>query len=393
MTPRNLVPSTPMRFNPTANSTSLNTGNRVIKGPAQSKDKSSVPLPPGYVDRAAQRRLGVPPKVDEPIEFSKVSIERPDEETEMMKDKLEFLEENCGIKEFPKCSNESIENLMKVLLGKCEKRLRISNEFRSDEAFLQFKSIEEGKTQPFDPFHRPKKVFRASSRKESFPNGFFDDSVVLERVKEALGRLKNVNERSQKYLEALAQQEDNGLQDDNIFPDVGVFDERAALETFINNSTKPSKVKTKDRLFKTAKKKEEVDIFELIAQKPLEEDEKATNSEESGGGLFGFSNILPKLNRLKDEANSGDNNNKLTGVYASILDDKPDEDSMVKLSNDYLEKDDLFDPNDSDEEGEEEDFGEDKKSNNKRKLSRKEDKEAAKVEKLVKTKFGVDLTK
>ena len=51
MTPRNLVPATPMRFN---------SGEELSKKPViQVKEKKVVPLPPGYVDRAAQRRQGI----------------------------------------------------------------------------------------------------------------------------------------------------------------------------------------------------------------------------------------------------------------------------------------------------------------------------------------------
>lgn len=424
MTPRNLVPATPMRFSGQTESTepvasvSVLPG-RVIKGPQKSgKDKSSITLPPGYVDRAAQRRSGLEASalnIFEEVERSK----EPDnsDSVDPMKNKLEFLDEIKGIEGFPTCSQVQTERLMKLVFCVDEETITKTSDFKDNEAFLQFKSIEESKTQPFDPFNRPRRVFRASGTRVK--TEALEDDLVLERVKEAVKRFETASERHQKYLETLNQKVQTTGGSDDIFPEVGVFDEKAALENVIKRSERiltstgetgqAAKVKAKNRLFAsktTPKIEKEVDVFELIAQKSLDEEEKnkKSNEDSDGGGLFGFSNILPKLSRLENENNSSKSSEtKLTGAYASILSDdettttptaagaavKEEEDADNYLYPGYLENDPInFD---SDEE-----IGEDaneKMPKNKRKLARKEDKEASKVEKLVKSKFGVDLSK
>ena len=417
MTPRNLVPATPMRFN-SSESTTILTGNRVIKGPGQSKDKSKIPLPPGYVDRSAQRRSGASAASASSFDADIFNVPSSHEnrEEDSMKKKLDFLEANPL--EFPSCSTESTENLMNLLLNKFHKAVK-TDVFRPNEAFLQFKSIEESKTQPFDPFQRPKKVFRAASSRSSKSelSTFDDDLIVLERVKEALGRLKIVSERNQKYLAALSLEKESFQ--DNIFPEVGIFDEKASLHSVINRED--PKIKAKERLFKLPKSKSkeptkqeiDTDIFELIAQKPLEDlKEKDEKELLESGGLFGFSNILPKLNRLKGEgiATSG-NSSKLTGVYASILNDdeiRNENETDFQISREteteeyeddslypgYLENDPMVGSDFEADESEETEKDDGKKSQKKRKLlSQREDKEASRIEKLVKSKFGVDLTK
>ena len=410
MTPRNLVPATPMRFNSTAD--------EPVKKPiaqVQGKEKKAVPLPPGYVDRAAQRRQGLDSAIN--FEDLKIVVPKVSHEDET-KNKLKFLEESEGLSGFPNCSNESTERLMNFILKRTVKENPVNDLFRPNEAFLQFKSIEESKTQPFDPFHRPKQVFRAT-RSKSHEQGSFDDEQVFERVKEAVGRLKTSAERNQKYLVALsatasATQETDG----DIFPEAGRFDEKAALESVIKSKEKEqkeqigSKSKAKDRLFGSSKKsapvqqkqEQEIDVFELIAQKSLDETENKNKEEETSGGLFGFTEFLPKLSRL-DSNDSKANSSKLTGAYASILSDNENEaDETVTAKEKALpeDEDDYLYPGylendpmafDSDGEAVEDDAKPTHGKGQKRKMARKEDKEAAKVEKLVKTKFGVDLTK
>ena len=415
MTPRNLVPATPMRFSGATESTTATP--RVIKGPQKSgKDKSTITLPPGYVDRAAQRRSGLEATSNLNVFDTEIATEVVNGSNDPMKNKLEFLNETAGIEGFPTCSQIQTERLMKHVLGDEVIVKRQTSNFKDNEVFLQFKSIEESKIQPFDPFNRPRKVFRASSgTKEKVSE--LEDELVIERVKEAVKRLEISSERHEKYFKTLTQNSEKVVVGDDIFPEVGIFDEKATFENVINNKTETSnsgngKIKAKNRLFaskstpKTIEK--EFDIFELIAQKPLEleeENNKKLIEESDGGGLFGFSNILPKLSRLESENNPKGTETKLTGAYASILSDeegKEDDEnrrSFVKTETEEYGDDYLYpghlenDPNivDSDEEIIENDLG--KMSKNKRKLARKEDKEVAKVEKLVKTKFGVDLSK
>jgi hypothetical protein len=430
MTPRNLVPATPMRFSGSAAVAPSLSGQRVIKGPQKSgKEESSIPLPPGYVDRAAQRRSGLETTTTSTLnifENERVTSTSANSSSDPMKNKLEFLKETSGIEGFPAFYQIQTERIMKHVLGvgvgsadgESVNKIHVTD-FKDKEAFLQFKSIEESKTQPFDPFNRPRKVFRAvSGLKEKTLES--EDDFVIERVKEAVKRLEIASERHQKYFEALNQKSEKiEIVSHDIFPEVGIFDEKAALEEVINNNKTEvgivsGKVKAKNRLFssksepKTAEK--EVDVFELIAQKSLgEEKNKKSFQEEDCGGLFGFSSILPKLSRLESEINSkGNENNKLTGVYASILsddeegkkendDDEDGRSTRIKAEDDadddylypgYLENDPtIFD---SDEDIIENDG---KMPKNKRKLARKEDKKVAKVEKLVKNKFGVDLSK
>ena len=324
--------------------------------------------------------------------------------------------------------NSNLNLKTKALIG--------TNNFRPGEAFLQFKSIEESKNQPFDPFSRPKKIFRASF-KNSNSRVVVDDEYedeVLNRVKEAMNRLKTSTERNQKYLQVLQKESGNFDNFNNkdsllgdIFPDAGRFDERRELENKISSEQlKPivsTKTKAKERLFgsskiqKTTAEKEtegEIDIFEMIARKPLRDDkiddeEQNKIIDKSGdGGLFGFSSVLPKLSRLEaveSSSSSGGGGVKLTGAYASILsgsDEEGDEgcksEEFNRLRQESKEDDSLYpgylenDPitHDSDDED-----GKEFVSNktNKRKLELKQDKEAAKIEKLVKSKFGVDLLK
>lgn len=120
--------------------------------------------------------------------------------------------------------------------------------------------------------------------------------------------------------------------------------------------------------------------------------------------MFGFTDFLPKLSRL-DSNDTKANSSKLTGAYASILSDNENEaDDTVTAKEKALpeDEDDYLYPGylendpmafDSDGEAVEDDAKPTHGKGQKRKLARKEDKEAAKVEKLVKTKFGVDLTK
>lgn len=409
MTPRNLVPSTPMRF------ISAEDHEKKPKATVKGKKAIAVPLPPGYVDRAAQRRQGL----DSAVNFEDLPVVLKVPAENETKEKLEFLEEQEGSSEFPTCSNELTERLMNFILSRTSiSKQQSSNEsFRPNEAFLQFKSIEEAKTQPFDPFNRPKKVFRAT-RSKVISSGFDDEELVLERVKEAMGRLRTSTERNQKYLEALAlasaststEAETEIYMD--IFPEAGLFDERAALESVVNNQKDQtgSKSKAKDRLFGSASSKKqpqqkepEIDVFDLIAQKSLGATETVKKEEDTSGGLFGFTEFLPKLSRL----DSNDTKTKLSGAYASILsdgEDEPEDSSMTKrektteedneddyLYPGYLENDPIA--FDSDAEDEDEPSKPANGKGQKRRMARKEDKEAAKVEKLVKSKFGVDLTK
>lgn len=422
MTPRNLVPATPMRFTGDNSDNSINSGakpvGKVVKGPQRSgKEKSSVPLPPGYVDRAAQRRSGAL----EPEKFSLDIFEQADSkkvETTKGEDsesaKLKFLEESAGTLEFPSCKNVEIERLMNFILASSTETKIVSEAFRPNEAFLQFKSIEETKTLPFDPFHRPRKVFRASSNRtvtrEDAENA---DEEVVDRVREAMARLKSATERNQKYLDTLAAASTTVSMSDDIFPDAGRFDERSVIDSVIkqqqesmHSEASSAKTKAKNRLFGSKKpqaqaKKEdldvetEVDVFELIAQKSLDEKKTEDLDSASAGGLFGFSNILPKLSRLEDE-NAEKKGTKLSGVYASILSDNEAEGETsaerLKHSDDDDDKESGYMYPDSDDEDNDADVSK-PLGNNKRKLARKEDKEAAKVEKLVKSKFGVDLSK
>lgn len=420
MTPRNLAPATPMRFSSateSATKTPSLTG-RVIKGSQTSgKDKSPIPLPPGYVDRAAQRRSGLETTSTLNIFDTETATGAANSSSDPMKIKLEFLRETVGIDEFPNCSQIQTERLMKLVLGSGSGDEVINkfqtSDFKDNEAFLQFKSIEESKTQPFDPFNRPRKVFRASSgTKEKVLE--LEDDFVIERVKAAVKRLEIASGRHEKYLKTLTQNSVKAVGDD-IFPEVGIFDEKSALENGINYKTEANfgngKVKAKNRLFATKSVpkaiEKEFDVFELIARKSLEEENNKKSLKESdSGGLFGFSNMLPKLSRLESENNIKGTETKLTGAYASILLDNDDEAEVDENRSNFVKNeteeyaDDYLYPGylendpaifDSDEEIIENDVG--KMPKNKRKLARKEDKEAAKVEKLVKTKFGVDLSK
>lgn len=416
MTPRNLVPATPMRFNSDNSGANLDkqSVSKVGKGPQ--RDKSKIPLPPGYVDRSAQRRSGASrPELSDIFELDSTKNTLVDD-SDIKGAKLKFLEESAGALEFPSCKNVQFERLMKSVLTPSSPHVKESNEksaFRPNEAYLQFKSISEAKTQPFDPFHRPRKVFRASSRVEKE-----DDSEVIERVREAMKRLKNFNERNQKYLETLAavNKTQNDNETDDIFPEAGRFDESSVLESVIKQSTvalqeNSVKAKAKSRLFGTKKQQPqaqetEVDVFELIAQKSLDEKkpEKEVSSFESGG-LFGFSNVLPKLSRLEEE-NADKRGSKLTGAYASLLSDddgQEGEDGRLQdttnvavdkdINDDYLYPGHLENDSMNFDSDEEDTTGTERPVNNKRKLARREDKDAAKVEKLVKSKFGVDLSK
>ena len=408
MTPRNLVPSTPMRFNSTEEAPK--------KPISQVKGKKTVPLPPGYLDRAAQRRQGIDSSINfEDFHESKAMVE---DET---KGKLQFLEEINGLNEFPACSNESTERLMNLILkgaAELKEGKSLNDAFRPNEAFLLFKSIEETKTQPFDPFNRPKKVFRAT-RSKLEEGDFNDDQIIFDRVKEAIVRLKMATERNQKYLEALAatstETETETEIYTDIFPEAGRFNEKAVLESGIKSKEQTStKLKAKERLFGSSKKQlppppkqeQEIDVFELIAQKSLAETENNCSKEEdTSGGLFGFSGFLPKLSRL-DSKDTKKDSSQLSGVYASILSDEENEceDSAVikrekaaesdeddYLYPGYLENDPMA--FDSDGEAADEPVQPATGKGQKRKLARKEDKAAAKVEKIVKSKFGVDLTK
>lgn len=407
MTPRNLVPSTPMRFNPTE---------EISKKPQVKEKKLVVPLPPGYVDRAAQRRQGLEVSLNfEDLNVSKKQLDNDDEK----KPKLLFLEESSN--GFPKCLNESSERIMNLILKTLNNDSKCRNDnFKPNEAFLQFKSIDESKTQPFDPFCRPKKVFRAKRSKanQKDDQSNFDDEKVLESVKEAVNRLKLSTERNQKYLEALeatatTTTKNEALKD--IFPDAGIFNEKEELDSIMKmkslDTQVSSKSKAKARLFGSTSKKqtsfpeqtEEIDVFDFIAQKSLENSGTKDKKDENLGGLFGISDFLPKLSRL----DSKETNSKLSSAYASILSDGGEElesSEFVKkekiLNEDeddylypgHLENDPIaFDSDEEEMDNEPEKFSNGK--GQKRKLARKEDKEAVKVEKLVKSKFGVDLTK
>lgn len=400
MTPRNLVPATPMRF---SGATEPKESTVTPQSQRSKKDKSSIPLPPGYVDRSAQRRSGLD-SLNLNI-FNETEIEKESKTKDEMQKKLEFLDETAGIEEFPSCSQVQTERIMKLVLKLRGDEVKNSNSFKDNEAFLQFKSIEESKTQPFDPFHRPRRVFRASGLKDK-SSDFEDDLVVLERVKEAVKRFEIASERHQKYLETLNQNSETIVSD--IFPEVGIFDEKATLELAIainktsTNQNQTGKEKAKNRLFASKtfvpKVEKDVDVFELIAQKSLDTETKTKVEESSDGGLFGFSNILPKLSRLESENGSKGNDTKLTGAYASILsDEEQNNNDIIKKTESGDKYDDYLYPGylendpshfDSDEEIPSKDL-----PKNKRKLARKEDKEAAKVEKIVKSKFGVDLSK
>lgn len=412
-----------MRFSGSTEATTTTAApvSRVIKGPQKSgKDRSSIPLPPGYVDRAAQRRSGLETSSTFNIFETEITPATTivNNSNDLMKIKLNFLEETAGLEGFPTCSQIQTERLMRLVFGVTsadadneDVNKHHLTDFKDNEAFLQFKSIEESKTLPFDPFNRPRKVFRASSASKDINSESGDDNFVLERVKEAVKRLELASAKHQKYLETLNQKSENNFVNDDIFPEVGVFDEKAFLEKAINNNNKTTDgvsvkaAKVKNRLFasKSAPKtiEKEVDIFELIAQKSLDDENNKNSFEETdGGGLFGFSSILPKLSRLENEINSKGSENKLTGAYASILsdDEGKDDNSVKKSDNGPDDEDDYLYPGylendptifDSDEET----IDNEKMPKNKRKLARKEDKEAAKVEKLVKNKFGVDLSK
>lgn len=421
MTPRNLVPATPMRFTGQArdNSPAL-VAQPTVSSTTNRVKKSS--LPPGYVDRAAQRREGLNNKDEFPlIDSEQVQTDKTEASCHVQK-KMEFLDVNEKQLGFPKCSQIGTENVMKLILGGSfddSKKFIAKKTSDFSSSVLRFSSISECKTQAFDPYYRPKKVFRMQSKDSSTKDSHEDNEEIIKIVREAMERLTNSLQKHSKYLETLKGSTTSSSNDVDIFPSVGRFDENSIgdeLEGTTSSKLPDKTSKAKSRLFAAKKKTElvavdkpsakEEDVFDLIAQKSGNPEEKLPLESHSEGGLFGFSDILPKLSRLEGSATA---KNPLTGVYASILHDGEEEQSedattttdsskkpqQIDYDNEetslypgYLEKE--F----SDDEEEEQEMQRPSKggaSTNKRKLKLKEEKDAVKVEKLVKSKFGIDL--
>jgi hypothetical protein len=175
-------------------------------------------------------------------------------------------------------------------------------------ASLYFSSAQEARKLPFDPFSRPKRVYKASSSGTKVQkNGKEDADWLIGLLRAQQSKQHRVRDHAKTAAEVKVEVEDG---DEVIFPEAGVFDEHAALEDALQSSKSAklegAKTKTttiKSKLFKTKSlpESEEVDVFKLISG-DHDEDDDANTKDDSAGGLFGFSLDLPQLNRLKDTA-------------------------------------------------------------------------------------------
>ncbi len=177
-------------------------------------------------------------------------------------------------------------------------------------ASLFFPSSQETKKLPFDPFSRPKRVYRANSKNRKVLKD--DCGWLIELLRE-----DNEKRRPEK-AKPLAFTSASNEAFEAIFPEAGIFDEHAALESALKSAQSSKTVKNfknsesttaKARLFKTkatTAEKEEVDVFKLISGgADVDESEASKKDSAEDGGLFGFTMDLPQLSRLKDSSTAG----------------------------------------------------------------------------------------
>lgn len=235
---------------------------------------------------------------------------------------------------------------------------------------LIFPSIGESKRLPFDPYNRPRRVFRSGNSNKAVTTS---NDWLIEKLRQ-----------KPKLQQKRSESSNNIITTEDIFPEVGVFDERSQLEEIVSKATlsqkQPEKAtKAKSKLFKKPveplNKPEEVDVFELIAGRKLEEGESSKEeSKEESGGLFGFSSALPKLSRLEDEKRAA-----LDDIYN--LSDKEDQPQhSLDFEYDAGDDDELITTQAGDEEGD-----------SRKKRRAKEASEVKAVERMMKTKYNMDL--
>lgn len=427
MTPRSLVPPTPLRSAPPLPVTAASQ-TQTVKGPRSSghdRSHKTAPLAPGYVDRALQRRAGQ--NADAPAVFDWQSS-RPDQSHQSqlaqlaqdgepnfphLRDKHAFLHETAGQSGFPVCKHDFTERLLlHVLKGQRHPQQPDRDAFKPGEAFLVFKSLGERHTLPFHPFYHPRRVFRSSATvagKDACGVGDSADNSesaeILLRVKTALLRLRVTNEASERHIKALRR--DTGREtaaEEDIFPETGRFDEKAALHDAIRGSGAVSAKVARSRIFSKkhpAAAVEEESIFDLIAQQPLDQPTEVTTKPRGDeGGLFGYGDMLPKLSRLAD---TGATPAGKDNVYSALLDgDEEDGDEKADALRvlDSMADDVAYYPGamesagveyDSDDEPVEREATRKRPGTKQPEDARKQARDVDRVERLFKSKYNVDL--
>lgn len=281
-------------------------------------------------------------------------------------------------------------------------------------AVLYFSSIADSRRLPFDPLSRPKRVYRSSSssRGTAAATQPVNDCAWLVEMLQG-SRVSAEASRVGSAVRCSNSNADAEAEFVPIFPEAGVFDERAALEEALlkgrtgrtvaasktAGSSGSSKSSIHSRLFKKSStapapaaksNSEDVDVFELISGEASVPATEQSSTGQTGGGLFGFSLDLPQLSRLKDSHQSAVSDDP----YRSILTNDANDDDGKTTAPEPTIADDVFeyDAGDEDElittQADDDDGGPANKKLALKKRRAKEEIEIRAVERIMKSKYN-----